>query len=482
MRSLGGQVGLALAVVPMAESDFAAEMHAQVFGGHFTVVRLLKKAHGVATFLGADADDRPVVIKTATSQSLSTGAQMRLEHEAAVLRQIDSPFIAPLLDFGHQGDLLYLVMPMIEGKTLEERLRHGPMGVRETIALGRCLLSALQEAHDHGVLHRDLKPANIILRDDGAFVHAMLIDFGLARSARLDASIRDQPVGTARYMSPEQAGLLDQDVDERSDLYSVGVVLFEALAGRPPFQGQSVGEVLRQHMTQVAPELRRLGVGAPRALDEMIQRLLRKDPCDRYQTAEAALADLVQIAAALDKGISDPPMVVGLRDRRRTLTEPAFVGRDVELAALDLQAERARLGDGGLVLVDAESGGGKSRLLQEVAQRSARREFRIFRGQGLEQAALRPFPHLVGVAADLVQAAKHEPRFSGDLQHRLQEQRDAVCAALPELADILGASSEAAGPESFGQFRTLQALAALLDALGTPEHPALVLLDDCQWA
>src|SRR5262249_12891421 len=171
---------------------------------------------------------------------------------------------------------------------------------------------------------------------------AVLIDFGLARSARLDASLRDQPVGTVRYVSPEQAGLLEHGVDERSDLYAAGVVLFECLAGKPPFQGSDVGEVLRQHLTVRPPELRGLKVAVPRALDELIQRLLRKDPRDRYQTAEAVLADLFLIADALDRGQSDPALVVGLHDRRRTLTQPAFAGRAKELAALDAPGERAR--------------------------------------------------------------------------------------------------------------------------------------------
>src|SRR5207237_8377078 len=158
---------------------------------------------------------------------------------------------------------------------------------------------------------------------------------------------------------------------------------------------------LRKHRTTPPPESRSLGVVIPRALDEVIQRLLCKDPCDRYQTAEGALADLAQIAAALAKGVADPPLVVGLRDRRRTLTEPAFVGRDAELGALDRQVERARRGEGGLVLLAAESGAGKTRLLLELAQRSARQGCRVFRGQGLDQAAQRPFQVLVGVAAEL---------------------------------------------------------------------------------
>src|SRR5438067_4549883 len=181
------------------------------------------------------------------------------------------------------------------------------------------VLRTVETAHERGVLHRDIKPANVVVDPGSPLRWAVLIDFGLARSGRLDESLRDQAVGTARYIAPEQAGLLDVPVDERADLYSVGVLLFECLAGRPPFEGASVGEVLRQHLSETPPELRGLGVDVPRAVDAVAQRLLRKDPADRYQSAGAVLADVEAVAAAIASGIADPQLVIGQRDRRRTL-------------------------------------------------------------------------------------------------------------------------------------------------------------------
>src|SRR5438477_77362 len=248
---------------------------------------------------------------------------------------------------------------------------------------------------------------------------AVLVDFGLARSGRLDDSLREQAVGTARYVAPEQAGLLDVAVDERADLYSVGALLFECLAGRPPFEGRSVGEVLRQHLSVMPPELRGLGVDVPRALDAVVQRLLRKDPSDRYQSAGAAIADLEEIAAAVASGVTDPRVVIGQRDRRHTLTEPAFVGRQAELAMLTAELEHAGHGRGGLALVQAHSGGGKTRLLDELAQQAARRGAWVVRGQGVDQAAQRPFHLLEGVAGDLLLAAEADPVMACAVRERL---------------------------------------------------------------
>jgi len=163
----------------------------KVFGERYRVSRILKRGNGVDTCLGTDmVVDRAVVIKTAHGKTLSVGAHMRLEHEAGVLRHIRSPWIAPLLNLGRDEDLFYLVMAYVPGITLADRLARGPLNVDDTITLGCMLLSALQEIHDQGVLHRDLKPANIIVDGEVPLREATLIDFGLARSARLDPSLR----------------------------------------------------------------------------------------------------------------------------------------------------------------------------------------------------------------------------------------------------------------------------------------------------
>ena len=235
-------------------------------------------------------------------------------------------------------------------------------------------------------------------------------------------------------------------------------------------------------MTVQPPELRSLGLPVPRVLDEVIQRLLRKDPRDRYQTATAVVADLTVIAEALQQGESEPALVVGLHDRRQTLTEPAFVGRGQELAVLNSQLKRTQAGQGGVVLLEADSGGGKSRLLAEFALRGTQQGAWILRGQGLDQAAQRPFQLLTGVADGLLATARLEPGIEEKIRIGLGDHQEAACSALPELAKVFGSSAIGLGPESFAETRSVQALAALLDALGTTGRPVVVLLDDCQWA
>ena len=454
------------------------------FGERYRATELLaKRPHGETLRATDRQDGREVVVTLVPARIVSAGARMRLEHEASVLRRLASPWASPLLDLGWAGDCLYLVRHFVPGASVEARLRRGPLGLADALTVGRCLLSALKEMHGGGILHRDIRPANIIVGEEMPLAGAVLVDCDLVRITQFDASVDHQSVQTARYRSPEQTGSLDYEVAEPADLYSAGVVLFECLSGRPPFAGDSVGGILLQHMTARAPELRSLGLEIPRALDEVIQRLLRKDPRDRYQSAEAVQADLADIAVALSEGRSEPRGVIGSRDRRPTLTESAFVGRRREIEQLDEQVARARAGRGSLVLVESESGGGKTRLLTELALRGAQQGMMVFRGQGSEQVGRHPFQVLNGVISQLSLAARSNPDLAAAVGRRLGDHRDAAIAAAPELAGVLGWQSlSLLGPEAFGEARSIEALARFLDALGTPEQPALVVLDDCQWA
>ena len=239
------------------------------FASRYNLGRLLKEGQGIQTFAATEGDGRQVVVKMARISQVAQNSLQRLEHEAGILRELSSPHVTPLLDVGRENGALYLVMPFIPGRTLETHLREaGPLPAREVLAIATCLLRALQEVHDHNIQHRDVKPANIVVEGSGRDARATLIDFGLARSSSLATAIRAQPAGTIRYMSPEQAGLIDYDVGSRADLYSLGVVLYECLAGHPPFTATSVHHLLRQHLTERPRELRSLGIKVPRALDE----------------------------------------------------------------------------------------------------------------------------------------------------------------------------------------------------------------------
>jgi signal transduction histidine kinase/CheY-like chemotaxis protein len=454
-------------------------------GERFALRECWTDSRNVRTYFAIDnIDGQPVVVKLLAGSTLHPAALMRAEYEATHLERLTSAWLAPTIYVGRENSHLTLVYKFIPGVTLLERLQSGPLELRETLIVGRALFSALRDLHRHGVLHRGIRPDNIIVNQSGEVLSATILPIEPTSAVSMDAdSINNRSLQAALYLSPEQAGSLDHDMTEAADLYSAGVTLFHCLSGRPPFNGKVLSEVLFAHMTAQAPDLRALGLQIPRALEEVVQRLLRKDPRDRYQTAEGVLADWEAIATAVEQGGAEPSVVIGASDVRQTLTEPAFVARADEINAIDEQMELASRGHATLVLLEGESGGGKTRLLTEVTHRAGSRGFWVLWGQGTSDVAREPFSLLKGIVDGFVSAANVTPGLAEAVRQRLGDHASAVGAALPGLAGILGrGESFALAPEATGEMRTLHALTSFLNALGTAERPVLLVLDDCQWA
>lgn len=474
----------------------AASTDGSLFAGRYVIGRALKRGNGVDTFLAQDSHTgQTVVLKSIDARVVHAAARLRFEHETRVLQQLSGSGLAQLHDSGAVDGRLYLVQPRVPGETLEALLRSGPLSVEAVLRIGIEIAHALSAAHEAGVIHRDVKPANVVVAGLGGSgpeavpaapeASVTLVDFGFARSALLDESVREELVGTVRYLAPEAAGLLSETPDERSDLYAVGIVLFECLTGRPPFSGTGVSELLRHHVSTAAPRVRDFRPEAPRALDAVVQRLLRKDPVDRYQSAAALAYDLTALQDALRTGDADPRLTIGRVDHRHRLTDPAFVGRDAELVSLRTLLSEIEGGGSGLVLLEAESGGGKSRLLAEVASLAVSSGITVLRGQGVRDGVQLPFTLVQGVARDLV-GRDDAARLRAGLPERLGDSARVAAHVLAPLRPLLGVEDdlglEAFGPDAFGEERSLAALRHFLAAVATPGNPVLLVLDDCQWA
>ncbi|MCA9601675.1 MAG: ATP-binding protein [Polyangiales bacterium] len=445
---------------------------------------LLRRVRGVETWLGVDLeDDSEVIVKTIDAAPLPPSVVHRIEHEARVFEREPNDCLPVVRSVGRAGDRLYVVTERVHGRTLAEELAEGSLALREAIDIGRRLAQALVCAHGEGVLHRDIRTENVLVTRDTtskAIERVVLVDFGLARESGHDAAHSSDSPESVRYLSPEQAGLLNRDVDERSDLYSLGIILFELVTGSPPFRANSVTALLRQHLSEVPPPI--LNRGVPRALDAIIRRLLKKDSRDRYQSAEGLLHDLEFLSVAMAAGDDDPSLVIGLRDQRRSLTEPAFVGRRRELAVLEASVGAACRGDGAVVLLEGYSGGGKSRLLDETVRLAIHRGVSCSLGKGVADLARRPFQVFSGMVQTVLRQCRSDAAFRNEFVAAMAVHRAALSEAIPELAEVLEPSEEEVGPETFGELRTNQALAALLGALGSETQAALVVLDDCHWA
>ncbi len=382
----------------------------------------------------------------------------------------------PVAD-ARDDDLLVVARHEVPGTTLSERLRRGPLSLRETIDLGATLLEALGALHERRLLHRDLTTSHVVIAEDGQMQSAILAIEGVSWSDLKTPPVRKLPLDVLGHLSPEIAGLVDRPMGVPSDLYSFGIILFACLAGHPPFRAADPAALLLEHLNERPPELEGIG-----AMNEVLQRLLRKEPADRYQSSAGALRDLRALAAALDRGEREPRAVIGIADHRRTLTDAAFLGRDEELAKLEHVLQKTTAGEGVLVLVEGDSGTGKTRLLDALCAKNEALGRWVLRGQARALEAPRPFEILTGVIHEVLQRARADPEERARLHRRLGDDLPALSSVFPELGELWPTAAVSEGPEAMGPRRSQRALQALLAALGRPGRPALVVLDDLQWA
>ncbi len=230
----------------------------------------------------------------------------RFFNEARAATAISDHGIVQVFDFGHHSDgTAYIVMEMLDGESLERRLRRsGSLAVGQTLRLMRQVATSLGAAHARGIVHRDLKPDNIYVIPDGEVAggeRTKILDFGIAKLAGEPGAIRTQTsavMGTPVFMSPEQCRGAGQ-VDQRSDIYSLGCMMFLLISGRPPFDAEGAGDLIAMHLREVAPLLSSRVPTVPREVDQLIARCLAKDPSQRFDSGTALAAALEPLVERL---------------------------------------------------------------------------------------------------------------------------------------------------------------------------------------
>jgi len=265
--------------------------------GRYEVVEQLGKGGMAIVYLAHDPYiKRQVAVKVMPLQfTHDPQFRIRFQREAEVVAALEHAYIVPVYDFGEHEDQPFIVMRYLPGGTLADRLRTGPLPISEIAPLFQRIGSALDYAHKNGVIHRDIKPGNIIFNSEG---EASLSDFGIAKLQEATAAFTGTGnlIGTPAYMSPEQAKG-EKTVDGRSDIYSLGVVLFQALSGELPFKADTPMGVAIAHIQKSVPNLLDLRPELPSRFDGIIRKAMDKNPANRFQTA-AALAEAIQ-----DRGI-----------------------------------------------------------------------------------------------------------------------------------------------------------------------------------
>jgi serine/threonine protein kinase len=270
----------------------------KALGDRFRLVREIGRGGGARVFLATTPTGEQVALKVLHPELLVTVAAERFLREVRLTGQLDHPNIARIIETGESDWVVYYTMPYVEGPTLREALtRVRQLPIADAMQVAGQLLDALQHAHERGILHRDVKPENIIISHG----RVILVDFGIARailaSAHENLTRSGMALGTCTYMSPEQIRG-ERALDQRTDIYSVGSLIFECLAGRPPFQHKADTAVLQMVLNEPAPPVRGFRPDTPPGLAAAVDRALRKEPADRWQSAAAMKAAMTSGALA----------------------------------------------------------------------------------------------------------------------------------------------------------------------------------------
>jgi predicted ATPase len=309
---------------------------------------------GHDTVLGRD-----VAVKVLSPDALGTDGPSRLIHEARAVAKLDHPNIVTVHDAGESDGTPYIVMQLVEGEPLP---RQQAINTQQVVSIAMQLCEALSHAHEKGIIHRDVKPSNVIRTQDGS---ARLMDFGIARSPDSQLTQTGSFVGTLSYIAPEQAQ--GGEIDHRTDLYALGVLLYELCTGELPFRGEDAFSVIAQHLhAPVVPPVEK-NPEVPAALSDLIVRLLGKSPEERPGSAQAVAEALHELTGGDELLTRRRTRAPALGQRHNLPAQPtSFVGREQELEEIDqlLTQPQCRL-----VTVLGPGGMGKTRLALEYAAR-----------------------------------------------------------------------------------------------------------------
>ncbi|GAK53765.1 multi-sensor signal transduction multi-kinase [Candidatus Moduliflexus flocculans] len=448
-----------------------------------------------------NADLLPVVLKQFRPLTQLSDELARFEREYEVTRRLQSKHIirAHAL-IPHDGNWT-MVLEDIGGESLRALRIAGKLPLRDLIALALHICEGLDELHRQHVIHKDLNPSNIILnRDTGEL---RIIDFGIAsQSAKEYATFRHPNMieGTLAYLSPEQTGRMNREIDFRTDFYSVGATLYELLTGRLPFDSKNALTLVHAHIAKYpAPPREFLSlehttpseIDTLRILSDIIMKLLAKNAEDRYQSPQGILCDLVYCQELLSKG--DLPdrasFVVGQRDWSGRFSMPQkLYGRAREINMLLSAFERVATGGMELVVVTGEVGIGKSSAIHEIHKPIAAKQGYFFAGKFDElhcNSAYSAMTEALNQFCDevLAEPAEEFAAWRQRILAAIGENGQVLLDVIPQLAEIIGSQPPVpvVGLQETEQ-RFLRTFQHLFQAVCQPDHPMTLFLDDLQWA
>ncbi|NBO38229.1 hypothetical protein EBU99_06575 [bacterium] len=417
----------------------------------------------------------------------------RIHREAEALAKIKHASVVQAFELLMEGEMTILVQEYLPGGSLHEALRRDPHEYRKPISwlkLAHRLAAGLDAVHSAGLCHGDIKPGNIGFRDF-AMNEAVFLDFGQA--ALINASDfltrQAQAMATLPYLAPERTGFIKAKREEQADLYSLGATFYEIASGQPPFQEATPKALLEKILNGVPTPLSDVIENFPEPLSDIVQKLLRKNPDDRYSTARGLAYDLEECLEQLNTKKRISFFALGKRDRFRELNNKTpFVGRQAELQKLMDQLGDALNGRGGCAFVGAPSGAGKSRLCYEVGVEASGNGVRTLIGKFSEFERNVPLSGILSIIHGYMREMSLEPEhelkaWARSVGQILGARLRLLTQRLSSLRDIFTFTNEYSKEEFEDESKTfIESLVELLVQFGSRDKALILVLDDLQWA
>jgi histidine kinase len=433
------------------------------------------------------ADHAPVVMKQAADGVIAAEAVRRAQHEHDLLIALRGAGIVDVHELLRDGSHVALVTEdcrdVLATAIAERRIPTG-----EALDAAIQLARGVARVHAAGVVHKDINPRNIVY--DPSSRTAKLIDFDLAIRARSRAAPTTPPgalEGTLHYLAPEQTGRLNRSADHRTDLYSLGITLYELFTGRRPFDGNDALAIVHAHLAEQPRRLEDVAPGLPAVVADIVMKLIAKAPEQRYQTAGGLLADLERCRRDLDEHGAIVPFAIGRHAgaMRLEFTDRLY-GRDAEVRTLLDALGRVARGAVETVLVSGYSGIGKSTLVREIHGPVTARRGYVVSGKFEQLNRDAPYSALVAALGGLVAQILAEPvidRWRAAIAAAIGGDASLVHTVLPAIERVLGPQDEAPplDPDT-ARRRLAHGLARLIQVFARKQHPLVMFLDDMQWA
>lgn len=432
-----------------------------------------------------------VFLKRPAPNQKSPGLAAQLRYEFKLLSEFRELVGVPrVLALDSDDDGLTLILEDRGGEPLADLISQRRIpGLLAALRIGAALARTLDSLHRQGLVHKSLRPQNVLCDPEGNEV--WLLDFTLATRLATETTQALHPTAQTpdwAYISPEQTGRTRRMLDHRSDLYSLGVLLYALLTGAPPFTASEPMELIHSHIARRPPPLRGLSGAVPEIVEEIVHKLLAKEAEDRYQTAASVAADLTQCLTLLTEHGRIESFPIGRGDHSGKIHPPQRVyGREHELKELMASLERVSHGATELMLVSGYSGVGKSALVYELRAAVAARSGYFVSGKFEQLNRSAPYESLARALRDLLChiLSESESALSAwreRMQRAVTPNGRLLTNLLPELEFIIGPQPPvpALGPtESLNRFNMV--FQALIRAVTTPEHLLVLFLDDLQW-